>query len=299
MHAQSRPREGCRGGRDQDKMRTNKTERGAGRGVWHIFRFIFRIGSVFRSLLVVLPFAPHPSETGHSVNHPTRKVIYSKHPARQLVYKDHRHFEDQATPVQRKEEHQATPVQRKEEHQATPALSAEDQATLRALSARASIPRGSAKQQRPGRSRPARPAQPGERGPGIIMAPRGIGTVEWLQGRAHLVLFRPAEVLEGVLPNVLPRPYPSPAARAPNGSRRVQLVRRDGQDVSTLYGRGGAGGQARPYPSPAARARPAAAGAGVRRLGGLGVRRGAPVRGGRCLGAMNRVVSRQHLTTSC
>ena len=288
MHAQSRPREGCRGGRDQDKMRTNKTERGAGRGVWHIFRFIFRIGSVFRSLLVVLPFAPHPSETGHSVNHPTRKVIYSKHPARQLVYKDHRHFEDQATPVQRKEEHQATP-----------ALSAEDQATLRALSARASIPRGSAKQQRPGRSRPARPAQPGERGPGIIMAPRGIGTVEWLQGRAHLVLFRPAEVLEGVLPNVLPRPYPSPAARAPNGSRRVQLVRRDGQDVSTLYGRGGAGGQARPYPSPAARARPAAAGAGVRRLGGLGVRRGATVRWGRCLGAMNRVVSRQHLTTSC
>ena len=99
-------------------MRTNETERGAGRGVWNIFRFISRIGSVMRSLLVVLPFAPHPSETRHSVNHPTRQVIYSKHPARQVVYKDHRHFEDQATPVQRKEEVQATP-----------APSAEDRAT--------------------------------------------------------------------------------------------------------------------------------------------------------------------------
>ena len=177
MHAQSRPRVGCRGGRDQDKMRTNETERGAGRGVWNIFRFISRIGSVMRSLLVVLPFAPHPSETRHSVNHPTRQVIYSKHPtrqviyskhpARQVVYKDHRHFEDQATPVQRKEEVQATP-----------APSAEDQETLRALSARASIPRGSAKQQRPGRSRPARRPQPGERGPRKIMAPQCIGTVE-------------------------------------------------------------------------------------------------------------------------
>ena len=39
-------------------------------------------------------------------------------------------------------------------------------------------------------------------------------------------------------------------AGPPNGTRRVQLVRRDGRDVSTLYGRGGAGGGGETYGPP-------------------------------------------------
>jgi hypothetical protein len=62
--------------------------------------------------------------------------------------------------------------------------------------------------------------------------------------------------------------------RPPRGTRRVQLVRRDGRDVSSQYGREGGrgGGDARAAPSPRAHSPGAARGT----LRGPRARRGAP-----------------------